>query len=238
MYMRPVRKYILIPEYAPLWAMQQCFGPPNGPLKQPTLTPVDIIGHLLKQTGREKITIYEVVKTTTGFSDPILLTLDNYKLSYEEIVAMSSHESIDDIPPVVPDIPAATPELDETDIDIVSDNQEVDDTADVNMVEEDPLDKLAHTAWEAFGEDAVIENEPVNNYEYQAPADSTVYLSDTASDSYLNTEENDGEANSAAVEIPHSESEEMKDETPHRNLMTRPQQNKSNSKNRNSKHKK
>lgn len=235
MYMRPVRKYILIPEYAPLWAMQQCFGPPNGPLKQPTLTPVDIIGHLLKQSGREKITIYEVVKTATGFSDPILLTLDNYKLSYEEIVAISSHESIDDIPPVVPDIPAVTPELDETDM--VSDDQEVDDV-EVNKVEEDPLDKLAHTAQEAFGEDAVIENEPVNNHEYQAPADSTVYLSDAASDSYLNTEEDDGEADSVVVDVPQSESEEVEDEVPQRNLMTRPQQNKSNSKNRNTKHKK
>lgn len=236
MYMRPVRKYILIPEYAPLWAMQQCFGPPNGPLKQPTLTPVDIIGHLLKQSGREKITIYEVVKTATGFSDPILLTLDNYKLSYEEIVAISSHESIDDIPPVVPDIPAVTPELDETDM--VSNDQEADNNAEIDKVEEDPLDKLAHTAQEAFGEDAVIENELVNNHEYQAPADSTVYLSDAASDSYLNTEEDDGEADSVVAEVPQSEPEEMKDETPHRNLMTRPQQNKSGSKNRNSKHKK
>ena len=235
MYMRPVRKYILIPEYAPLWAMQQCFGPPNGPLKQPTLTPVDIIGHLLKQSGREKITIYEVVKNTTGFSDPILLTLDNYKLSYEEIVAISSHESIDDIPPVVPDIPAATPELDETDM--VFDNQEVDDTAEVNKVEEDPLDDLAYTVQEAFGEDAVIENEQISNPEY-APADSAVYLNDVVSDSDINTEVDDGEVDSAVTKVPQSESEELKDETPHRNLMTRPQQNKSNSKNRNSKHKK
>lgn len=234
MYMRPVRKYILIPEYAPLWAMQQCFGPPNGPLKQPTLTPVDIIGHLLKQSGREKITIYEVVKTATGFSDPILLTLDNYKLSYEEIVAISSHESIDDIPPIVPDIPAVTPELDETDM--VSDDQKVDD-AGVNKVEEDPLDDLAYTVQEAFGEDAVIENEQISNPEY-APADSAVYLSDAVSDSGINTEVDDGEADSAVAEVPQSEPEEMKDETPHRNLMTRPQQNKSGSKNRNSKHKK
>lgn len=235
MYMRPVRKYILIPEYAPLWAMQQCFGPPNGPLKQPTLTPVDIIGHLLKQTGREKITIYEVIKTTTGFSDPIRLTLDNYKLSYEEIVDMSSHESVDDIPPVVPDIPAATPELDETDM--VSDDQEVDDIAEVNKVEEDPLDNLAYTVQEAFGEDAVIENEKISNPEC-APAESAVYLNDDVSDSGINTEVDDGEADSAVTAVPQAEPEELKDETPHRNLMTRPQQNKSSSKNRNSKHKK
>ena len=83
----------------------------------------------------------------------------------------------------------------------------------------------------------MIENEQISNPEY-APADSAVYLNDVVSDSDINTEVDDGEVDSAVTKVPQSESEELKDETPHRNLMTRPQQNKSNSKNRNSKHKK
>ena len=67
------RKYILIPNYAPLYAMQKCYGPTQAPLTKPTLTPVDIIGQLMNQTGRERVTIYEVVKTPTGFSTPVQL---------------------------------------------------------------------------------------------------------------------------------------------------------------------
>lgn len=83
-------KYILIPEYAPLYAMHSCFGPEHGPLTQPTRTPIDVIGGLLQQTGREKVTVYEVIPTDKPkiFSDPVRLTLENYRLSYEEIAGM------------------------------------------------------------------------------------------------------------------------------------------------------
>ena len=83
-------KYILIPEYAPLYAMHSCFGPEHGPLTQPTRTPIDVIGGLLMQTGREKVTIYEVIPTDKPkiFSDPVRLTLENYRLPYEEIAGM------------------------------------------------------------------------------------------------------------------------------------------------------
>ena len=88
---RTARKYIIIPEYAPLYAMQRCFGPTHGPLKQPTPTPVDIIGMLLLQKGNEKLTIMEVVKKEDGsFSHPVLLTTLNYRLPYDEIVAMEN----------------------------------------------------------------------------------------------------------------------------------------------------
>lgn len=84
-----MRKYIIIPEYAPLYAMNKCFGPTKGPLDKPTPCPVEIIGELLKQSGNEKVTIFE-----TKFNEnkktlpPVQLNLDNYKLPYEEIVAM------------------------------------------------------------------------------------------------------------------------------------------------------
>ena len=38
------RKYIITPTYAPLYAARKCWGPEHGPLNQPTLFPVDIIG--------------------------------------------------------------------------------------------------------------------------------------------------------------------------------------------------
>ena len=40
-------KYILIPDYKPLFAMRECFGPTNGPLEKPNYTPVEIIHKLL-----------------------------------------------------------------------------------------------------------------------------------------------------------------------------------------------
>lgn len=84
-----MRKYIIIPEYAPLYAMAKVFGPTQAPLTKPTPCPVDIIGQLLKQSGNEKVTIFE-----TKFDEnkktlpPVQLNLDNYTLPYEEIVAM------------------------------------------------------------------------------------------------------------------------------------------------------
>lgn len=88
-------KYILIPEYRPLYAMRHCFGPTHGPLTKPCPTPVDVIGQLLQQTGKEAVSIYEVKydtvkQTTTG--DPIRLTLENYKMPYDQIVNAKSVE--------------------------------------------------------------------------------------------------------------------------------------------------
>lgn len=80
------RKYIIIPEYKPLYAMRKCFGPEHGPLQKPCLTPVDIIGELIAQ--KEKVTVFEVKKLSDGiFCDPIQLTADNYMLPYDEIVS-------------------------------------------------------------------------------------------------------------------------------------------------------
>lgn len=89
---KEARKYILIPEYAPLYAMAKCYGPTHGPLSKPTLTPVDIIGHLLNQTGRERVSIYEVIKEQNGFSKPVRLTKTNYKMSYQAIAGIHEKE--------------------------------------------------------------------------------------------------------------------------------------------------
>lgn len=81
------RKYIVIPEYRPLYAMQECYGPTHGPLKQPCLTPLAVIRKLLMQTGNESLTVMEVIKDekTGKYSEPVRLTLDNYMLPYDEI---------------------------------------------------------------------------------------------------------------------------------------------------------
>lgn len=81
------RKYIVIPEFRPLYAMQECYGPTHGPLKQPCLTPLAVIRKLLLQTGNESLTVMEVTKDekTGKYSEPVRLTLDNYMLPYDEI---------------------------------------------------------------------------------------------------------------------------------------------------------
>lgn len=81
------RKYIVIPEFRPLYAMQECYGPTYGPLKQPCLTPLAVIRKLLLQTGNEALTVMEVTKDekTGKYSEPVRLTLDNYMLPYDEI---------------------------------------------------------------------------------------------------------------------------------------------------------
>lgn len=84
-----MRKFILIPEYRPLYAMAKCFGPTHGPLSKPCPTPVDIIGQLLLQKGKDAITIYETKYDDKGNTmPPLMLTLDNYKLPYEEIAGI------------------------------------------------------------------------------------------------------------------------------------------------------
>ena len=87
------KKYVIIPEAYPLFAMSKVFGPKTGPLARPTPVPINIIGELLQQTGKHRVTIYEVIPTErdkkTGqplrFSDPVQLNLGNYTLPYEEI---------------------------------------------------------------------------------------------------------------------------------------------------------
>lgn len=88
------KKYILIPEAYPLHAFGRVYGPSRGPLSVPTPAPIKVIGELLHQTGKEKVTISEVVPMTRNkqgqvltFSEPVRLTLENYTLPYEDILA-------------------------------------------------------------------------------------------------------------------------------------------------------
>lgn len=159
-----MRKYILIPEYRPLYAMRHCWGPSYGPLWKPTLTPVDVIGELLLQSGNEKLSIFEVVKLTNSnrFSEPVQLSLENYRLPYEEIVARSKQAE----KPVHGDISVETPPQTEPTVSLPT--LEDEDAAD-EIVEEvpvapadatedvDPMEPLVEKIRENFGADAVVE---------------------------------------------------------------------------------
>lgn len=130
------RKYIIIPEYAPLYAMRDCFGPTHGPLVKPNLTPVDIIGKLFKQSGNEKVTIFEVIKNPDGtFSTPVQLNPKNYRMSYQEIAGITEEELKDDkiemkeVPDIITNDDAVSPV-------IINDSATISDSVEV-IVEKD-----------------------------------------------------------------------------------------------------
>ena len=159
------RKYIIIPTYAPLYAARKCWGPEHGPLNQPTLFPVDIIGELLKQTGSDKVEIYEVKKDGIRYTKPVRLTLKNYRLSYDEIV--------DGVHPIIPVAPITPPEPApvEPTPEEVPEDEEVEETP----VEEDPLDELAETAQEELGDHAEV-IEPAGGIVHEVLQNSTEAL--------------------------------------------------------------
>lgn len=159
------RKYILIPEYAPLWAMKKCWGPEHGPLTAPTLTPVDIICELLNQVGQEKVSVYEVVKEGTGFSKPVRLTKVNYKLPYAQIAGIKEEPTVQSVSVE----PVKEPE-----------HVEFIPQEDPNppVVEPDPLDDLAETAKDTLGEDAVVIDE-TNAVPAEEPVDNAAEVAET-----------------------------------------------------------
>lgn len=88
-------KYIIVPNYCPLYAMSKCFGPTHGPLTKPCPTPVDIIRELLLQTGVEQVHIYEVgydVQKRATYGEPVRLTMSNYQIPYDQLVRNSASQ--------------------------------------------------------------------------------------------------------------------------------------------------
>lgn len=159
-----MRKYILIPEYRPLYAMRHCWGPSYGPLWKPTLTPIDVIGELLLQSGNEKLSIFEVVKLANSnrFSEPVQLSLENYRLPYEEIVARSKQvekPTNGDISVEVPPQTEPTVSLPTMEDEDASDETAGDDPViPVDKTEDaDPMEPLVEKIRENFGADAVVE---------------------------------------------------------------------------------
>ena len=95
------KKFIIIPKYAPLYAMIKCCGPTQAPIKSPIAVPIEIIGELLSQRSHAP-EIFEVLPIDLGhrkYTDPVKLTLTNYRKSYQEILAESG-KSVSVEPPV------------------------------------------------------------------------------------------------------------------------------------------
>lgn len=162
------RKYIIIPEYAPLYAMRDCFGPTHGPLVKPNLTPVDIIGKLFKQSGNEKVTIFEVIKNPDGtFSTPVQLNPKNYRMSYQEIAGITEKELKDDkiemkeVPDIATNDDAVSPVVINTNT-TVSDSVEV--IAEKDTDEEDTKEEEANTV-----ETEQAKTEPVEEVKRENP---------------------------------------------------------------------
>lgn len=130
------RKYIIVPEYKPLYAMAECWGPTHGPLTEPCLVPIDIIGKLLLQTGKEAVNIYEVKKDPkSGDMLPwVKLTLDNYRKPYEEIAGIEEElpdTSLKEAPKAEPVNPVeinTKPEMDEPLTSVAPENPNVTET--------------------------------------------------------------------------------------------------------------
>ena len=155
------RKYIIIPEYAPLYAMRDCFGPTHGPLVKPNLTPVDIIGKLFKQSGNEKVTIFEVIKNPDGtFSTPIQLNPKNYRMSYQEIAGITEEELKDD-KIEMKEVPDITTNDDAVSPVVINDNATVSDSIEI-IVEKDTDKEEAKKEEDAN----IIETEMKQEFDY------------------------------------------------------------------------
>lgn len=106
---KPTVKYITIPQFRPLYAWAKNFGPKDGPVSTPTPCPVSVIGELLRQTGKEELTIYEVVPTGkpkgkgAPYSTPVQLTLQNYTLPYDIIAGNRAKPAPDTVTDPVPE---------------------------------------------------------------------------------------------------------------------------------------
>lgn len=74
-----MKKNIIIPEFAPLYAMRKVFGPQTGPIRTPIAVDTAIIEELLDQ--RPPVKVFEVKLTnakTGAYSDKIELTKANF----------------------------------------------------------------------------------------------------------------------------------------------------------------
>lgn len=105
------KKYIITRDAKPMYAMATCCGPQMGPLFTPTPTSDEIIKDILMQ--KDGPVLYEVIPENpqlTKYSRPVKLTLENYKLPYNEILgpilaAESAKKDVETLEPEVPPTP-------------------------------------------------------------------------------------------------------------------------------------
>jgi hypothetical protein len=192
-------KYIIIPEYKPLYAMRYCFGPTHGPLEKPCPTPIDVIGKLLLQTGNEKLSIYEVKVDPVSHKtvgEPIRLTLANYKQPYDKIAMKDlpdnkevTTKEVDNTPVVISptqkdemeDSAIVAPKKEESLVETKTIKEKLDE---IPEVEPDELDKQMISDIENTQDDNTLTNIEDIKEELQKTYQTTTISADGVVESY------------------------------------------------------
>ena len=92
-----MKKYVIIPDFVPLYAMRKVFGPQTGPIRKPIKVDTEIIRELLKQ--KPPVRVFEVKLTNVKlgtYDDKIELTLQNY--DKEDLFASKEPENTETKP--------------------------------------------------------------------------------------------------------------------------------------------
>lgn len=177
-------KYIIVPNYCPLYAMAKCFGPTHGPLTKPCPTPVDIIYELLLQTGVEKVHIYEVgydVQKKITYGEPVQLNMNNYKTPYEQLIhtSDSKHDVGEIVPEEIVTSTVVTPTVITAEAETAPD-EEVAEDVDVSTISEgeheavvtdsaEDVDSAVNDTPEAPAEEIRVEEKPVSGDQVSPP---------------------------------------------------------------------
>lgn len=143
-----MKKYIIVPEFVPLYAMRKVFGPQTGPIRKPIAVDTEIIRQLLQQ--KPPVKMYEVQLTNAKlltYDKKVELTKDNYNKDnfVEESSENTSNEMVEE------KVEAELPKLENP---INSDSMGVELRVETPKIEEP--EKVEEVAVETKSEDADV----------------------------------------------------------------------------------
>lgn len=88
-----MKKYVIIPEFKPLYALARRFGPQTGPIRKPIPVDVDVIKDLLNQKPPVKVLEAHMTNVKLGlYSETVELTMTNYNTENFKIDKRASVE--------------------------------------------------------------------------------------------------------------------------------------------------
>lgn len=143
-----MKKYIIVPEFVPLYAMRKVFGPQTGPIRKPIAVDTEIIRQLLQQ--KPPVKMYEVQLTNAKlltYDKKVELTKDNY--NKDNFVEESSENTSNEV--VEEKVEAELPKLENP---INSDSMGVELRVETPKVEE--TEKVEEVAVETKSDDADV----------------------------------------------------------------------------------
>lgn len=143
-----MKKYIIVPEFVPLYAMRKVFGPQTGPIRKPIAVDTEIIRQLLQQ--KPPVKMYEVQLTNVKlltYDKKVELTKDNY--NKDNFVEESSENTSNEV--VEEKVEAELPKLENP---INSDSMGVELRVETPKVEE--TEKVEEVAVETKSDDADV----------------------------------------------------------------------------------